>query len=186
VLRAGCSASLRTPQAGVSMNPVSLPAFLGVLIVSCSTVSIGQTNKNLEPFCNLLRNDVKEDVGTLFNKFGNPKEVSIKYYPNKHIGDATDEIHSAEFGDGVVAIYSVPAIDRNYILRIVLTSKFWPEGLPTYVDQTLKDVVSAFGTPDKASENGYQYFCDIESTDYIQFMFEANQVTKLRVQRWID
>ncbi len=168
------------------MNPKTILTFIGVIFISCTVSANNQKNENLDAFCKLLSNDVKKDVEVLIRKFGDPSKVNIDYYPNKHIDDATDEVHTAKFGNGLVAIYSVPAIERNYILRIELSSEFWPENLPRYIARSSKEVEYIFGAPDKSNENSLQYYCAIESTNYIQFVFEADRVVKLRAQKWID
>ena len=172
--------------AGISMNRKSALTFLGVTTISCIVAATDQINSHLDPICNLLINDVNEDVEALIKRFGNPKEVNIEFYPNKHIDDATDEVHTAIIEDGLVAIYSVPAIERNYILRIEFTNDFWPEDLPKYIARSTNDIEHIFGTPDKSNESSLQYYCDIENNDYVQFMLEANRVVKLRAQKWID
>ena len=168
------------------MNNKVLLAALIFLSTSCNTFASDQSGNRLVAFCNLLSNNVNDDVETLLGKFGTPDEVIVGHFPNKHISDATDEVHTGIFKDGIVSVYSVPAIERNYLFRMEFTADFWPEFVPGFLNKSSKDVEDALGIPEKKDESSIRYSCDEEFADFIKFVFKSGQVVKLEAQRWMD
>jgi hypothetical protein len=122
----------------------------------------------------------------LLGKFGTPDEVIVGYFPNKHISGAIDEVHTGIFKDGIVSVYSVPAIERNYLFRMEFTSDFWPDFVPGFFNKPSKYVEDALGTPEKKDASSIQYSCDEEHSDFVKFVIESGQVVKLEAQRGMD
>ena len=137
-------------------------------------------------FCDLLNIDVHAPVNELLKPYGKPNASKKEIIPNRHNPNAKDEIHTFSYGDGIVSIYSVPHINRNYMFKIVLTDKFWPSSLSKHTDKTADEVKSHFGNPNKFDGDDMIYFCAIEVYEYFKLNITDNKVESMEIKAWID
>ena len=140
----------------------------------------------VKEFCDLLRINVNASIDELVIPYGVYNSSEKKEFPNRHRGDAIDEVHTFFYKDGKVAIYSVPHIDRNYMLMLVFTKDFWPDFLPKQNGKTKKQLKRYFGKPDRMMGSDLIYDCAIEVDEYIRLNVVNDHLIKLVVKGWVD
>lgn len=142
--------------------------------------------EELKEFCSLLMVDTDAGIKRLLKPYGEPDSISVESIPNKHDPQAKDEVHTAHYQDGKVVIYSVPHMDRNYLLQVMLTEKFWPDFISKHIGKSSKEIIEYFGEPDQASGNDFIYHCSLEAEQYIQFHIGLDRLVRLEIKGWVD
>lgn len=143
-------------------------------------------SEEAKEFCNVLMVDPDDRVKRLLEPYGEPDSVSVENIPNKHDPETKDEVHTAVYKDGKVVIYSVPHMDRNFLLEVTLTGKFWPDFLPRQIGKPSKEILEYFGEPNRVAGNDFIYYCSLEADQYLQFHISLGRLARLEIKGWVD
>jgi hypothetical protein len=163
-----------------------LTILTGLFLASCAITPNQQAGNNVGKICDLLSSNVEANVSELFKEFGEPNQIEIDFFPNKHLENITDEVHTGSYLDGQVQIYSARGINRNYLMRIVLTENSWNSKIPMYVGKTKNELRKDLGDPQEVATDTFTYHCGEPEYDVVIFHFEDYFVQKLEAVAWID
>jgi hypothetical protein len=168
---------------------ISIPAFIFILSGCVSTPRVIEeftVKKEVIEFCNLLRANPNAPIKELLAPYGPPGKSTVEEVENRHDPNEKDKIYAFSYEDGELVIYSVPHIGRNYISKITLTDKFWPNRLPRQVGKSSRDMIQYFGKPNKITGGDYIYYCSPEVNEFMMINIVNDRVSNLRIEGWVD
>lgn len=173
------------------MHKIKFPSLIIILLLAGCALSPDiedqfVLSEEVKEFCDLLMVDPDDGIRQLLKPYGEPDSISVEIAPNKHDPETKDEVHTAEYKDGKVVIYSVPHMGRNFLLEVTLTGKFWPDFLPRQIGKSSKEITGYFGEPNRVTGNDLIYYCSLEADQYLQFHMSLGRLARLEIKGWVD
>ncbi|MBD3671743.1 MAG: hypothetical protein HUJ29_13320 [Gammaproteobacteria bacterium] len=136
--------------------------------------------------CTAITDTMADSAEALQEKLGKADKVEKISLPNRHNPKTNDLRVMYHYQDGLVSLYTVPSLKLTYMEAAVLTSKFWPEPIPNYIDTSRKALKKQFGKPDEEDEERVVYLCSYETNDSLNFLMKEDKVYRLVLRHIIE
>lgn len=136
--------------------------------------------------CKTITEALEDHGKGLEQKLGKADKIEKITLPNRHHPDTKDIRNMYRYGEGLVSIYTVPALKLTYLEAAVFTKDFWPATIPMLLALTPDEVKEKFGKPDEEDKEHMVYLCSYETGDSINFLLSNNRVYRFVLRSVIE